>query len=340
MIVDGLRLMVYFGDALETGHRLTSDVLMERLAGHGVTVSALARGIEGFGLNRRIHAARLPDLSGDLPLVAAAIDTRERIEAVFEDAAQIVPRGLLTLESVTLVTGCDVATAEVPSDGGHWSRLTVYCGRRERYRQVVQILKVSGAPGATVILGVDGTVHGRRARAHLFGCNSDVPMAVISVGRTAAIRQALPHLGECLEDPIATLEPLSMLKHDGNGIDLPPGRGSGWRKISVMTRETAQVEGRALFTELTRRLRTGGAAGATTTRGEWGYSSDEPPHGDRFARLTSHTPTLTTTIDTTDNIARLWPIVDRLTAHHGVVTIGEVPVSRELGKGPGGPSQD
>lgn len=82
------------------------------------------------------------------------------------------------------------------------------------------------------------------------------------------------------------------------------------------------------------------AAGATTTRGEWGYSSDEPPHGDRFARLTFHTPTLTTTIDTTDNIARLWPIVDRLTAHHGVVTIGEVPVSRELGKGPGGPSQD
>ena len=59
---------------------------------------ALLRGIEGFGINRRIHAERFPDLSTDLPLLAIAVDTAERIRGVLDDVDLAVPRGLVTLE--------------------------------------------------------------------------------------------------------------------------------------------------------------------------------------------------------------------------------------------------
>jgi PII-like signaling protein len=89
------------------------------------------------------------------------------------------------------------------------------------------------------------------------------------------------------------------------------------------------VNGRALYTELTRLLRDAGAAGVTTIRGHWGFSSDEPPHGDKFARFTSHAPTYTTYIDQPSKVAEVWPIIDELTAEHGIVTSLFVPAYRE-----------
>lgn len=99
----------------------------------------------------------------------------------------------------------------------------------------------------------------------------------------------------------------------------------------MYTRQSAQVEGRALYTELTRRLRRAGAAGVTTIRGHWGFTSDEDPYGDRLGRLTSYAPTYTTYIDTPEKIAETWPIVDEITAQHGVVTSLFVPTYRERG---------
>ena len=113
----GLKLSVYFGDSLVVGTRLASDVLMDIFARHRLTVAALFRGVEGFGIGRRIHTASFPDISVDLPLVATATDTRERIEAVLEDVDRILDRGLVTLEHVRLVTDEDVAEAEIPRRG-------------------------------------------------------------------------------------------------------------------------------------------------------------------------------------------------------------------------------
>ena len=85
MISAGLKLDVYFGESLNSGRRMASDALMDCFAHHGLEVAALYRGIEGFGIGRRIHTERFPDISTDLPLVAEAIDTRERIEAVLPE---------------------------------------------------------------------------------------------------------------------------------------------------------------------------------------------------------------------------------------------------------------
>jgi PII-like signaling protein len=338
-VTDALKLWVYFGDAQLTRADLTSDALMDALARRHVAVSALCRGIEGFGLGRRIHTGRFPDISTDLPLVACAVDARERIERLLDDVDRVVADGLVTLEHVRLARGEEVTEAEFPSGPGRAAKLTIYCGRLERaatrrrpaYREAIEVLRRHGAAGATALLGVDGTYHGWRRRATLFSPRRDAPLMIISVGRRETLAAALPDLGEVLEWPLVTLEGIAQLKHDGEQLErLPAPRiPEVWQTIRVYTRQSAQVNGRALYTELTRRLREAGAAGVTTIRGHWGFSSDEPPHGDKFARFTSHAPTYTTYIDRPSKVAEVWPIIDELTAEHGIVTSLFVPAYRE-----------
>ena len=105
MIADALRLSVYFGESITTGPRLASDALMGCFADHGLVTAALLRGIEGFGLNRRIDAERFPDASADLPLLATAVDSRDRIRGALQEVDRALPRGLVTLEHARLATG-------------------------------------------------------------------------------------------------------------------------------------------------------------------------------------------------------------------------------------------
>jgi PII-like signaling protein len=338
---EDVRLTVYFGDSLTTGTKLTSDALVDCFAHRGVAVSALYRGIEGYGISRRIHTARFPDISTDLPLVAVAIDTPATIRALISDVDQIVPRGLVTLERVRLVAEDDLAQVEIPSGPGRGGKLTVYCGRAERadgksaYRSVVDLLHRQGAAAATVLLGVDGVYRGRRSRAGLLTRNAAVPLAVVGVGETEVLARVVPLLSEYLPRPLVELEGVALLKREGAPVDpLPSVRVSDeeypavWQAIAVYARHTAHVEGRTLHTELTRTLRHAAVAGATTIRGEWGFLGDDAPYGDRFG-MASHVPTYTIFIDHPAKIAAVWPLVDELTAEHGVVTSVLVPGYRE-----------
>ena len=69
-----------------------------------------------------------------------------------------------------------------------------------------------------------------------------------------------------------------------------------------------------------------GGAGMTTIRGEWGFSSDERPYGDRSAPYQPR-PTYTVLVDRPQKVAELWPLVDELTAEHGVVTPRSCPAT-------------
>lgn len=339
MIADAFKLSVYFGESVTAGPALASDALMACLAEHRLTAVTLLRGIEGFGINRRIHAERFPDVSTDLPLLAVAVDTRERIRAVLGDVDRVVPRGLVTLEHARLAAGKDVGQAGFPDGPGKAGKLTIYCtagertGRRPAYREAVALLRHSGASGATVLPGVDGLLRGRRGRARLFSANARTPMTIIAVGPRDRLRRSLPHLGDVLAEPLVTLEPIAQLKHDGERLEPLPTVASPqhdvWQTIRVSTRRSTQVGGRALYSELTRCLREAGAAGATTILGDWGFSSDERPHGDVLGRARSHRPTYTVYVDRPQKVAEVWPLIDELTAEHGVVTSLFVPGYRE-----------
>lgn len=61
------------------------------------------RGILGFGADSRIHAAKLLELSLDLPIVVEIVDTEENINKLQPFLDESVTEGLVTLEKVRVI---------------------------------------------------------------------------------------------------------------------------------------------------------------------------------------------------------------------------------------------
>jgi len=239
-VTEALKLWVHFGDSQLTGAELTSDAVMVRLARRGVAASALYRGIEGFGLNRRIHAERFPDVSTDLPLVACAVDSRERIEALLDDVDRVVADGLVTLERAASPRA--TSWHRVPAGAGAGGRADdLLRARRARRRRP--------PPGPPRGDRDPPLPRRRRQRAALHSPRPNAPVMIISVGRGETLAAALPDLSAALERPLAMLEGVAQLKHDGERLEELPTVAEGertWQAIRVYTRQSAQASGPAL----------------------------------------------------------------------------------------------
>lgn len=345
MIDDCLRLTVYYGERDRTDGGFLADALVDVFARHELEISLVMRGVTGFGAKQHLRTDRLLTLSEDLPLVSVAVDTRARIETAVHELEALRFDGLVTLERARMLTD-RLDTVELPEDLHEATKLTIYVGRQERvgarpaYEAVVDLLHRRGIAGATVLLGVDGTAHGRRQRARFFGRNADVPLMVISVGDGHRIGALLPELGSMLQRPIATLERVRVCKRDGRRLaeprHLPDNDPSGlpmWQKLMIYASEQSRHDGAPLYSELVRRLRTARAAGATSLRGVWGFHGDHRPHGDSFWQLRRRVPVLTVIVDTPANIKRWFDIVDELTTETGLVTSEIVPAYRASASG-------
>ncbi|HEX4107699.1 MAG TPA: DUF190 domain-containing protein [Solirubrobacteraceae bacterium] len=329
-----LKLTTYFGERDRTGRGLLADELMELYGARSLKASVLLRGTEGFGGLHHLHSDRLLSLSEDLPVVSVAVDRRAQIEATLDRVLQITRRGLITLERAQLLSG-EVGPTALPAES---VKLTAYVGRQERvngrpaFAAVCELLHRRGLSGATVLLGVDGTLSGRRARARFFGRNAQVPMMIIAVGPGEQVAAVLAELGGLLREPLLTVERVRVCKRDGELLTAPhelPGsdeRGLElWQKLMVYTPDNALYDGHPLHLEIVRRLRGAQAAGATSLRGLWGFHGDQAPRGDRFLQVRRHVPVVTIAIDTPQNTARSFQIIDELTAEQGLVTSEMVP---------------
>jgi len=338
------KLTSYFGERHRSGGAFVADAVLELYGRHEIAASILLRGTEGFGLKHHLRTDRSLTLSEDLPLVAVAVDTRPRIEAVLGPVLALNPAGLVTLEGARLQTDpvladpvlADPVLADpvlaatgVPRPA-EATKLTVYLGRQERVQRVPAFVAVCdllhrrGVDGATALLGVDGTAHGRRQRAAFFSRNAEVPMMIIAVGPGEQIGQVLPELGALLRRPLLTLERVRVCKRDGRRLARPdqdgPGGDGQWQKLMIYTSEAVRHQGQPVHRAIIRRLRSAGISGATTVRGIWGFHGDHAPHGDRLLQLGRHVPTVTIVIDTPERIATAYPVIDELTSERGLVT--------------------
>ncbi len=259
-------------------------------------------------------------------------------------------RGLVTLERARLVTkdsGTD-AFSEIDSRTGDAAKMTVYVGRQVRvlgapaHYAICELLYRHGFAGATVLLGVDGTVHGQRQRARFFGRNVNVPQMIIAVGLPQQVSAAATELAELLTNPLLTIERVRLCKRDGELFarpqELPPTDSQGrtlWQKLMVHTAATGhdgeQPIHRAIIQQA---MQSHAARGATVLRGTWGFYGDHKPHGDKLFQLARQVPVTTIVVDTPQAIARSFDIIDELTTHHGLVTSEMVPAAMTV-DGPG-----
>jgi PII-like signaling protein len=339
MTADCLKLTSYFGERQRSGGAFVADTLIELYGRHEIAASVLLRGTEGFGLKHHLRTDRSLSLSEDLPLIAVAVDTAPRIEAVLGQVIGLNPAGLVTLERARLVT--DVTDPGWVPTPGEAAKLTVYLGRQERagrvpaFVAVCDLLYRHGIDGATVLLGVDGTAHGRRERAAFFSRNAEVPMMVIAVGAGERLVKILPELGALLRRPLLTLERVRVCKRDGHLLATPealPGTDEHgmalWQKLMIYTSEATRQHGQPIHRAIVRRLRSAGISGATTQRGLWGFHGDHAPHGDRLLQLGRHVPAVTIVIDTPERISAAFSVIDELTSERGLVTSETVPAMR------------
>jgi PII-like signaling protein len=344
---DCLKLTTYFGERKRSGGHLVAAALLDLYGRHEIATSVLLRGMEGFGLKHHLRTDSSLSLSEDLPAVAIAVDTRSRIEAVLDEAAEISGSGLVTLERARMLTD-DLASVALPEELHEATKLTIHVGRQDRINQlpayvaVCDLLRRRGVSGASALLGVDGTVHGRRERARFFARNAAVPVMVIAVGSGERIAAALPELASLLDQPLVTLERVRVCKRDGVLLEKPhalPGVDEHglalWQKLTIFTSESQLHHGRPIHRAITRKLRQSGASGATTLRGVWGFHGDHAPHGDRLFQVGRHVPIVTIVIDTPERVAESFAIVDELTGEHGLVTSEMVPAMRTGGGGEG-----
>ncbi len=334
---DCLKLTTYHGERERAVGGLLADALVDVYARHRLRTSVALRGSMGFGLKHTLHTDRVLTLSEDLPMVSVAVDGREPVEAALAEIRQWSFDGLVTVERASMLTDW-VEPPDVPRAPDAAVKLTAFVGRGERigarpaHEAIVEILHRRGVAGATVLLGVDGTVGGERRRGRFFALNAAVPLMIVAVGSGDQLAAALADLTALEDRPIVTLERVRVCKRDGALIrgphEVPPGDDSGpavWQKLMVHAPEQARHRGRPLAEQVVRRLREAGAAGATALRGVWGYSGDHRPHGDSFWQLQRRVPTVTVIVDTPERVRDWFAIVDELTSEAGLVTSEIVP---------------
>ena len=348
MIDDCLKLTSYFGERDRSAGRFFSERLLDTLHEFGVSTSILLRATSGFGLRHHLRTDQTLTMSEDPSVMAVATDTRARILPVLPRLAGLQSHGMLTVERVRVVRD-HIDAAPLPEKLHEATKLTIYVGRHERIHRVptsvavCDLLHRRGVSGACVLIGVDGTHHGERERARFWDTNRGVPTMIFAVGEGARIQRVLPELGGLLQRPMVTVERVRVCKRDGELLARPhalPARsddGLGlWQKLMVYTSESHLYDGEPVHRGILRRLRETRARGATSLRGSWGFHGDHEPHGDRLFQIGRRVPVVTVVVDTPENIATAFDVIDELTTEHGLVTSEMVPALRYFGPGTGG----
>lgn len=325
--MDALKLTAYFAERQRTGGRFLAEAMLERFAERRVATSVMLRGISGFGHQRIIRTDQSLTLSEDPAVTVAAVDTPETISALAGDLAAMTGSGLITLERARLLD--DALSPVAMADDA--VKLTVYLGRNRRYdgtpayKALCALLHSHGFAGVSVLLGVDGTAHGQRRRAHFLGRNLDVPLMIIAVGTAEQVRAATAQLHTVMDRPLVTVErvrlggPRTLPQTDAHGRPL-------WQKLMVFTSEATRHDGLPIHRALVRKLyESGAASGATALRGIWGYHGDQEPHGDKLIQFGRQVPVVTVIVDTPARIARSFEIAAGLTGDHGLITCETVP---------------
>jgi PII-like signaling protein len=341
----GIKLTTYFEERDRVSGRFLADALFDVYERHAMRTSVLLRGATGFGEHHRLHTDRLLTLSENLPAVSIAVDTQERIERALPDVLRTATSGLVTLEHARLASDAleHVQLSEPP---GTTIKLTLYGGRAVRaggrpgYVAAVDALREAGVGAATVLLAVDGTLHGERRRARFFARNAGVPLMVLAVGDAHSIQSALPTMAGLLDQPVATIERVRICKSEGVHLsdphDAPDHDPAGLpirQKIIVHAEEQDHSNGRPLYAELVRRLQVNGAAGVTVLRGVRGFYGEREPIADGLFGVRRNVPVHAVIVDTPEKIRRMWPMIDAVTFEHGVVTSELVPATHAVGDG-------
>jgi len=101
---EAVLLRILIGESDKHGHRPLYEVIVEEARKRGMAGATVLRGVMGFGKASRIHTMKILRLSEDLPIIIEIVDKPERIEEFLPDLNKLIMEGLVTLESIRVIT--------------------------------------------------------------------------------------------------------------------------------------------------------------------------------------------------------------------------------------------
>lgn len=101
---EGQLVRIFTGESDRWGGKPLYEAIVRKAREQGLAGATVLRGLEGFGAASRIHTARLLRLSEDLPIVVEIVDKTERIQAFMPALKAMVGEGLITLETVRIIS--------------------------------------------------------------------------------------------------------------------------------------------------------------------------------------------------------------------------------------------
>ncbi|HET9030309.1 MAG TPA: DUF190 domain-containing protein [Candidatus Aquilonibacter sp.] len=99
----GKLLRIFVGESDRFGAQPLYTAIVERARKSGLSGATVFKGIEGFGGHSVVHAARVFDLSADLPILIEIVDTEEKVRAFVPVLDEMVRDGLITMETVEII---------------------------------------------------------------------------------------------------------------------------------------------------------------------------------------------------------------------------------------------
>jgi PII-like signaling protein len=310
---------VYFHSLKQSGKRLLADALMDECANLGLPACVLFTGAQGFGDARRVRGETS---EGAVPLIASATFGETGVDPSLL-LSRLASGSLTTLRDVTLL---DADGDLLRSRADEPSELIVHC-RVGADRDdpagvggVLEILRHHGVSRATAVSGGDGVMAGERQRDRTFARSPAAPAMVVAIDSSRVLAAAVPALLASPHVGIVSAKPVWIWKHHGQVTPTPITEDvAGWRKLTLYTAENALAM-RPRHATLVARLRSAGAAGVTVVRGRLGYVDGDPLRPQRGWFTRRHAPLVTTVVDTRDDIARWFEIVDEFTGDADLVT--------------------
>jgi PII-like signaling protein len=101
---EGKLLRIFIGESDRWHGKPLYQAIVQRVREEGLAGATVVRGIEGFGADSHLHTSRILRMSEDLPIVVEIVDEAERIDAILPILDEMVDEGLVTVESVHVVT--------------------------------------------------------------------------------------------------------------------------------------------------------------------------------------------------------------------------------------------
>ena len=99
----GKLLRIFVGESDRWGYQPLYTAVVEAARAAGLGGATVFKGIEGYGGHSIVHAARVFDLSSDLPILIEIVDTEERIHSFLPRLDEMVKEGMVTLETVEII---------------------------------------------------------------------------------------------------------------------------------------------------------------------------------------------------------------------------------------------